>query len=58
MKNTVEDKEKGIGDKLSESEKETISSSIKEHQDWLNSNPEAEKEDYEEADQLHAKYTQ
>jgi heat shock protein 5 len=47
MKNTVEDKEKGVGDKLSESEKQTITDSIKEHQDWLNSNPEAEKEDYE-----------
>jgi len=47
MKNTVEDKEKGIGDKLSESEKETITGAIKEHQEWLTSNPEAEKEDYE-----------
>jgi heat shock protein 5 len=47
MKNTVEDKEKGVADKLSESEKETITTSVKEHQDWLNANPEAEKEDYE-----------
>jgi len=47
MKNTVEDKEKGIGDKLSESEKESITTAVKEHQDWLNANPEAEKEDYE-----------
>jgi len=47
MKNTVEDKEKGIADKLSESEKESITTSVKEHQDWLNANPEAEKEDYE-----------
>jgi len=47
MKNTVEDKEKGIGDKLSESEKETITGAIKEHQEWLTANPEAEKEDYE-----------
>jgi len=47
MKNTIEDKEKGIGDKLSESEKETIQDSIKEHQEWLNSNNEAEKEDFE-----------
>jgi len=46
MKNTVEDKEK-LADKLSESEKETITNSIKEHQEWLNANPEAEKEDYE-----------
>jgi len=47
MKNTVEDKEKGIGDKLSSEEKDTITNSIKEHQDWLNANPETEKEDYE-----------
>ena len=47
MKNTVEDKEKGVGDKLSQSEKETITSAIKEQQDWLNANADAEKEDYE-----------
>ena len=47
MKNTVEDKEKGVGDKLSTEEKETIQNSIKEHQEWLNANPEAEKDDYE-----------
>ena len=47
MKNTVEDKEKGLGNKLSESEKDTITSAIKEHQDWLNANQEAEKEDFE-----------
>ena len=47
MRNTIEDKEKGIGDKLSESEKETITGAIKEHQEWLNANPEAEKDDYE-----------
>jgi len=47
MKNTVEDKEKGVGDKLSESEKETITSAVKESSDWLSANPEGEKEDYE-----------
>ncbi len=47
MKNTVEDKEKGVGDKLSEDEKLEITNSVKEQQDWLNANPEAEKEDYE-----------
>lgn len=47
MKNTVEDKEKGIGEKLSTEEKETITNAIKEQQDWLNANPEAEKDDYE-----------
>lgn len=47
MKNTVEDKDKGVGDKLSETEKETITNAIKEQQDWLNANADAEKEDYE-----------
>jgi heat shock protein 5 len=46
MKNTVEDKDK-LADKLSESEKTTILDSIKEHQEWLTANPEAEKDDYE-----------
>jgi len=47
MKNTVEDKEKGIGDKLSSTEKDTIVNAVKEQQDWLASNPDAEKSDYE-----------
>ena len=47
MKNTVEDKEK-LGDKIDEEDKETILEALEEHQNWLNSNPEAEKEDYEE----------
>jgi heat shock protein 5 len=47
MKNTVEDKDKGVGDKLSSDEKETIQNAIKEQQEWLNANSEAEKEDYE-----------
>jgi len=46
MKNTVEDKEK-LADKLSESDKSTVQNAVKEHQDWLSANPEAEKEDYE-----------
>ena len=47
MKNTVEDKEKGIGDKLSSTEKDTITNAVKEQQEWLASNPDAEKDDYE-----------
>jgi endoplasmic reticulum chaperone BiP len=46
MKNTVEDKEK-LGGKISEEDKNTVLNSVKEHQDWLNANQEAEKEDYE-----------
>ena len=47
MKNTVEDKEKGIGAKLTEDEKETIGNALKEAQDWLNANQEAEKDEYD-----------
>ena len=47
MKNTVEDKEKGIGAKLSDDEKETIGNALKEAQDWLNANQEAEKDEYD-----------
>lgn len=47
MKNTVEDKEKGLGGKLSADEKETITNAIKEAQDWLNANQEAEKDEYD-----------
>ena len=43
MKNTVEDKEKGLGNKLSE----TITSAVKEAQEWLTANQEADKEDFE-----------
>ena len=46
MKNTVEDKEK-LADKLAETEKLTIMNAIKEHQEWMTANAEAEKEDYE-----------
>ena len=47
MRNTVEDKEK-LADKLEEDDKETIQEALKEHQEWLDSNQDAEKEDYEE----------
>jgi len=46
MKNTVEDKEK-LGSKIQEEDKNTILNAVKEHQEWLNANQEAEKEDYE-----------
>ena len=47
MKNTVEDKEKGLGAKLTDEEKETITNALKEAQDWLNANQEAEKDEYD-----------
>jgi heat shock protein 5 len=46
MKNTVEDKEKST--KFSEGEKTEITNATTEQQEWLNANPEAEQEDYEE----------
>ena len=47
MRNTIEDKEK-LADKIDEDDKETIDEALKEHQDWLNDNSEADKEEYEE----------
>ena len=47
MKNTIEDKEKGLGNKLSDDEKETITNALKEAQDWLSANQEAEKDEYD-----------
>ena len=47
MKNTVEDKEKGLSAKLTDDEKETINNAIKEAQDWLSANQDAEKDEYD-----------
>ena len=46
MRNTIEDKEK-LADKLEEEDKEKIQEALTEAQDWLNSNQDAEKDDYE-----------
>jgi heat shock protein 5 len=48
MKNTLDDDEKGVADKLSSDDKEEIESTINEALDWLDENPEADKEEYEE----------
>ena len=47
MKQTVESPEK-LADKLSEDEKQTIQDALKETEEWMNTNQEAEKEEYEE----------
>jgi heat shock protein 5 len=47
MKNTINDKEK-LGDKISEDDKETIEEAIKKAVEWLEENPDADKEQYEE----------
>jgi len=47
MKNTVEDKEK-LADKMEEADKETILAAVKEAREWLDSHPEADKEELED----------
>jgi len=47
MKNTITDSEK-LGDKISEEDKETIQTAIKEVLEWLEEHPDAEKEQYAE----------
>lgn len=46
LKNQINDKEK-LGGKISEEDKETIESAVKETLDWLSSNSDAEKEELE-----------
>merc|ERR1719164_233459 len=48
MKNTLDDEEKGVADKLSADEKEEIESTINEALDWLDENPEADKDEYDQ----------
>merc|ERR1711988_1816825 len=48
LKNTLEDDEKGLADKLSEEDKDELDNVINEALDWLDENPEAEAEDYED----------
>merc|ERR1711957_587592 len=47
MKASVEDKDK-LADKLEEDDKSTIKDALTDAQDWLNSNADAEKDDFEE----------
>lgn len=47
MRNTVEDKEK-LADKIDADDKSAIQDALTEAQDWLNSNEDAEKDDFEE----------
>ena len=48
LKNTLEDEEKGVSEKIEAAEKTELLSLIDESLDWLEENPEAETEDYEE----------
>lgn len=47
MRNTIEDKEK-LADKIGDEEKESIKEALQEHQDWLDNNAEADKDEFEE----------
>jgi heat shock protein 5 len=46
LKNTLDDDEKGIADKIEEAEKNELISLIDESLDWLEENPEAEADEY------------
>lgn len=48
LKNTLEDDEKGAADKLSAEDKKELTDMIDETLDWMDENPEADKEDYDE----------
>ena len=48
LKNTLDDDEKGLADKISDEDKEELESTINEALDWVDENPEADKEDYDE----------
>merc|ERR1712134_53637 len=48
LKNTLEDDEKGLADKVSAEDKQELTDAIDEVLVWLEENPEAEKEDYDE----------
>merc|ERR1712232_718516 len=48
LKNTLEDDEKGLADSLSAEDKKELQDMIDGTLDWMDENPEADKEDYDE----------
>eukprot|EP00523_Entomoneis_sp_CCMP467_P006457 CAMPEP_0168722230 /NCGR_PEP_ID=MMETSP0724-20121128/2490_1 /TAXON_ID=265536 /ORGANISM="Amphiprora sp., Strain CCMP467" /LENGTH=661 /DNA_ID=CAMNT_0008768895 /DNA_START=54 /DNA_END=2039 /DNA_ORIENTATION=- len=48
LKNTLEDDEKGLADTLSAEDKKEMQDMIDETLDWMDENPEADKEDYDD----------
>jgi heat shock protein 5 len=48
LKNQLEDEEKGLADKISEDEKETIETLVQEALDWLDENEEADKDELQD----------
>merc|ERR1712065_45728 len=48
LRNTLEDEEKGIADQISDDDKMNLSQAIDEALDWMDENPEAEKEELDD----------
>ena len=48
LKNTLNDKEKGVADKISEEDKEKIEDAVKETLDWIDDNESADASEFEE----------
>jgi heat shock protein 5 len=48
LKNTLEDDEKGLADNISAEDKKELQDIVDETLDWMDENPEADKEDYDE----------
>ena len=48
LKNTLEDDEKGMADNVSAEDKKELQDMVDEVLDWMDENPEADKEDYDE----------
>merc|ERR1712164_199156 len=48
LRNTLNDEEKGIADKISEEDKEKLEEAVKETLDWLDENDDAEVSEFEE----------
>eukprot|EP00753_Platysulcus_tardus_P008384 PLAT1594.1.p1 GENE.PLAT1594.1~~PLAT1594.1.p1 ORF type:complete len:673 (-),score=400.95 PLAT1594.1:115-2100(-) len=48
MRSTVTDEEKGVGDKISDDDRTTIEDAVQEVLDWLDENPEADKDELDE----------
>ena len=48
LKNTLEDDEKGMADNISAEDKKELQDMVDEVLDWMDENPEADKEDYDE----------
>ena len=48
LRNTLDDDDQGLADHISAADKKELKDMIDESLDWMDSNPEADKEDYDE----------